>query len=77
MDHVRDNMGQRAVTNNQKLTLTFTDHYAVVLEMPNAASGLELQRQLEWNTSKPGVWEAFKKADKSNDVLSSKGFQKI
>ena len=68
MDIARDNMYKRAIRDNQKLTLTFTDHYAVVFEMPNAASGLELQRQLEWNTSKPGVWEAFEKADKSNAV---------
>ena len=52
----------RAVTKKGKLTLTFTDHYPVVvdLEMPKTAQGMELQNYLDWNTSKPWGWQAYK-----------------
>ena len=42
VDSARDYTPRRAVTKHGKLTLTFTDHYPVVvdLEMPKAAQGM-------------------------------------
>ena len=73
MDSARDYTPRRAVTKHGKLTLTFTDHYPVVvdLEMPKAAQGMEVQNKPEWNTRKPGGWEAYEKAGESYAVKLS------
>ena len=67
VDSAREYAPRRAVTKHGKLTVTFTDHYPIVvdLEMPKASQGMESQNKLEWNTRKPGGWEAYEKAGES------------
>ena len=81
MDSAREYAPRRAATKNGKLTLTFTDHYLVVvdLEMPKSSQGMEPQSKLEWNTNKPGGWEVYQKAGENNardlcDIAEDKGY---
>ena len=81
VDSAREYAPRRAATKNGKLTLTFTDHYPVVvdLEMPKSSQGMEPQSKLEWNTNKPGGWEVYQKAGENNardlcDLAEDKGY---
>ena len=56
VDSVRNYTPKRVVAKKGKLTLKYTGHYPIIvdLEIPKASQGMELQKELEWNTSKPG-----------------------
>ena len=68
VDSARNYTPKRVVARKGKLTLNYTDHYPIIvdLEIPKASKGMELQKELEWNTSKPGGWKAFKEAGERN-----------
>ena len=53
---------RRPLTKGGRITVKYTDHYGVVvdLEMPMAEE--EPTVPPGWNTNKPGGWEAFKEA---------------
>ena len=64
VDSRREYTPRRALAKKGKLTLTFTDHFPVIVDllMPQASQGMDSQGELHWNTSKPGGWKAFEEA---------------
>ena len=83
VDSARTYTPRRAGTNKAKLTVTFTDHFPVIvdLEMPRSSQGMKGQGELEWNTSKPGGWETFeetgeREAARIAEIVEDEGYSR-
>ena len=64
VDCTRKYTPRRALTKKGKLTLSYTDHFPVIVDllMPRASQGMDGQDELLWNTNMPGGWKAFEEA---------------
>ena len=62
VDSARMFTPRRAITKDGRITVTFTDHYGVVVDLEMPRSGLEQKSEPQWNTKKPGGWKAFAEA---------------
>ena len=78
VDGARNYTPWRVVAKKGKLTLTYTDHFPVIvdLQLLKSSQGMELKKQLEWNTSKQGGSKSFEhtwkiKADKIAELAKN------